>query len=80
MGFDTIEINKVYIENGHIKYLYFYFLGGDLRVIYNSDILKNRDPPLGLKSSQIEIRNFLGFFRQPPPPLPIGEFSPNLVI
>ena len=34
------------IENGHIK-CFFYFLGGCLIVIYNSDIFEKWRPPLG---------------------------------
>ena len=43
--------------------VYFYFLGGGLRVFYNSDICEESRPPLGFKNSQIEIEIlFLGFF------------------
>ena len=44
----------------------FPFLGGGLRVNYNSEILEKSRPPLGFKNSQIEIGNFFFFFDPPP--------------
>ena len=35
----------IHNENVHFKCVYFNFLGVGLRVIYNSDIFENRDPP-----------------------------------
>ena len=38
-----------------------------LRVMYNSDIFEKSRPPLGFKSSQIEIGNFLVGISTPSP-------------
>ena len=50
-----VILRFIYIENGQIN---FSFLGGGMRVIYNSDIFKKLRPPLGFKKSQIEIGKF----------------------
>ena len=42
---------------------FFFFLGWDVRVIYNSDISAKLRPPMTLKNSKIEIGIFFCFFR-----------------
>ena len=48
----------------HIKCFYFYFLGGVLRVIYNSDTFEK----WGLKVHKLKLGIFCVFFRPPPFP------------
>ena len=53
------------MKRGILSVFIFIFLGGGLRVIYNSGIFENRDPPWGLKVLKLKLGTFCLF--APPP-------------
>ena len=64
------------MKRGILSVFIFIFLGGGLRVIYNSGIFENRDPPWGLKVLKLKLGTFCLFA---PPPLQ-REFFPIFFI